>query len=236
MGRPILKMKRISKSFPGVKALDDVDFNVYENEVMALIGENGAGKSTLMKILSGVYEKDKGEIFLDDESIEVISPKDASEKGIAIIHQELNLVPYLTVYENIFLGREIKSKLGVLDKRSMIKETEDILNRLKVNIRPTNIVNTLSIAEKQMVEIAKALSLNAKIIIMDEPTDTLTDQDVNSLFRIIHELKNQGKGLVYISHRLSEIFEVCDRVTVLRDGQLIDEKGIDETDESEIIQ
>lgn len=236
MGRPILKMKRISKSFPGVKALDDVDFNVYENEVMALIGENGAGKSTLMKILSGVYEKDKGEIFLDDESIEVISPKDASEKGIAIIHQELNLVPYLTVYENIFLGREIKSKLGVLDKRSMIKETEDILNRLKVNIRPTDIVNTLSIAEKQMVEIAKALSLNAKIIIMDEPTDTLTDQEVNSLFGIIHELKNQGKGLVYISHRLSEIFEVCDRVTVLRDGQLIDEKGIDETDESEIIQ
>lgn len=236
MGRPILKMKRISKSFPGVKALDDVDFNVYENEVMALIGENGAGKSTLMKILSGVYEKDKGEIFLDDESIEVISPKDASEKGIAIIHQELNLVPYLTVYENIFLGREIKSKLGVLDKRSMIKETEDILNRLKVNIRPTDIVNTLSIAEKQMVEIAKALSLNAKIIIMDEPTDTLTDQEVNSLFGIIHELKNQGKGLVYISHRLSEIFEVCDRATVLRDGQLIDEKGIDETDESEIIQ
>ncbi|NLY45674.1 MAG: sugar ABC transporter ATP-binding protein [Tissierella sp.] len=235
MGKQILTMKNISKGFPGVKALDNVDFTVYENEVMALLGENGAGKSTLMKILSGVYTKDQGEISLNGEAIEVVSPKDATEKGIAIIHQELNLIPYLTVYENIFLGREIKNSLGSLDKKKMIEETKEVLDRLKVNINPKSQVNSLSIAQQQMVEIAKALSLNAKIIIMDEPTDTLTDQEVKSLFEIIHELKKQGKGLVYISHRLKEVFEVCDRLTVLRDGQFIGEKMVSEVDEGEII-
>lgn len=237
MGSPILQMENISKSFPGVKALDNVNFTVYENEVMALLGENGAGKSTLMKILSGVYEKDEGQIYLDNDKnpIEVISPKDAAEKGIAIIHQELNLIPYLTVYENIFLGRELKNSLGILDKKQMIKETREILEKLKVNIKPTATVSSLSIAQQQMVEIAKALSLNAKIIIMDEPTDTLTDQEVSSLFEIIHELKRQGKGIVYISHRLKEIFEVCDRLTVLRDGQFIGERMVSEVDEGEII-
>lgn len=235
MGKQILTMKNISKGFPGVKALDNVDFTVYENEVMALLGENGAGKSTLMKILSGVYTKDKGEIFLDGEAVEVVSPKDATEKGIAIIHQELNLIPYLTVYENIFLGREVKNSIGVLDKKRMIEETKEVLDRLKVDINPKSQVNSLSIAQQQMVEIAKALSLNAKIIIMDEPTDTLTEQEVKSLFDIIHELKKQGKGLVYISHRLKEIFQVCDRLTVLRDGQFIGEKMVSEVDEAEII-
>lgn len=235
MGKPILKMENISKSFPGVKALDKVNLSVYENEVMALLGENGAGKSTLMKILSGVYKMDEGQIFLEGESIEVMTPKDAREKGIAIIHQELNLIPYLTVYENIFLGREIKNKLGMLDKKTMIKETKEILERLKVDIKPRTLVNSLSIAQQQMVEIAKALSLNAKIIIMDEPTDTLTDQEVSSLFNIIHELKSQGKGLIYISHRLKEVFEICDRLTVLRDGEFIGERLVSDVDESEII-
>ncbi|WFA10404.1 sugar ABC transporter ATP-binding protein [Tissierella sp. Yu-01] len=235
MGKPILKMENISKSFPGVKALDNVNFTVYENEVMALLGENGAGKSTLMKILSGVYEKNEGRIFLEEESLEVNSPRDATDKGIAIIHQELNLIPYLTVYENIFLGREAKKPSGALNKKRMIEDTKEILEKLKVDIDPTVKVNSLSIAQQQMVEIAKALSLNAKIIIMDEPTDTLTDQEVNSLFEIIHELKKQGKGLVYISHRLKEVFEVCDRLTILRDGEFIGERLVSEVDEIEVI-
>lgn len=235
MGKEILKMENISKSFPGVKALDDVNFTVYENEVMALLGENGAGKSTLMKILSGVYTKDEGKIILEGEEVDITSPRDATSKGIAIIHQELNLVPYLTVYENIFLGREIKSPYGGLYKKEMIKQSREILERLKVNISPTTTVNYLSIAQQQMVEIAKALSLNAKIIIMDEPTDTLTDNEVSSLFEIIRELKKQGKGLVYISHRIKEVFEVCDKLTVLRDGQFVGERNVSEVDEGEII-
>lgn len=235
MGKEILKMENISKSFPGVKALDDVNFTVYENEVMALLGENGAGKSTLMKILSGVYTKDEGKIILEGEEVDITSPRDATSKGIAIIHQELNLVPYLTVYENIFLGREMKSPYGGLYKKEMIKQSREILERLKVNISPTTTVNYLSIAQQQMVEIAKALSLNAKIIIMDEPTDTLTDNEVSSLFEIIRELKKQGKGLVYISHRIKEVFEVCDKLTVLRDGQFVGERNVSEVDEREII-
>ena len=234
-GKEILKMENISKSFPGVKALDDVNFTVYENEVMALLGENGAGKSTLMKILSGVYTKDEGKIILEGEEVDITSPRDATSKGIAIIHQELNLVPYLTVYENIFLGREMKSPYGGLYKKEMIKQSREILERLKVNISPTTTVNYLSIAQQQMVEIAKALSLNAKIIIMDEPTDTLTDNEVSSLFEIIRELKKQGKGLVYISHRIKEVFEVCDKLTVLRDGQFVGERNVSEVDEGEII-
>ncbi len=235
MGKEILKMENISKSFPGVKALDDVNFTVYENEVMALLGENGAGKSTLMKILSGVYTKDEGKIILEGEEVDITSPRDATSKGIAIIHQELNLVPYLTVYENIFLGREMKSPYGGLYKKEMIKQSREILERLKVNISPTTTVNYLSIAQQQMVEIAKALSLNAKIIIMDEPTDTLTDNEVSSLFEIIRELKKQGKGLVYISHRIQEVFEVCDKLTVLRDGQFVGERNVSDVDEREII-
>lgn len=235
MGKPILVMEMISKSFPGVKALDSVNFTVYENEVMALLGENGAGKSTLMKILSGVYKRDSGQIILEGQPVEMISPKDATDKGIAIIHQELNLIPYLTVYENIFLGRELKLATGVLNKREMIRQSDELLRKLKVNINPNVKVNTLSIAQQQMVEIAKALSLNAKIIIMDEPTDTLTDQEVENLFEIIRELKKEGKGIVYISHRLKEVFQICDKLTVLRDGQFIAEKKVSEVDEDEII-
>lgn len=235
MNEPILKMKGIDKSFPGVKALDNVDFNIYEGEVMALVGENGAGKSTLMKILSGVYRKDAGEIFFYDEPIEFTSPNDAINKGVSIIHQELNLVPYLTVSENIFLGREIKNKFGSLNKKFMIKKSSEILSTLKMNIDPNTLVQALSIAQKQMVEIAKALSLNSKIIIMDEPTDTLTDTEVTSLFEIIEGLKKQGKAIVYISHRLKEVFEVCDKVTVLRDGQLVAQRSVSGIMEWEII-
>ena len=235
MTEPMLMMQNISKSFPGVKALDNVNLNVYENQVMALLGENGAGKSTLMKILSGVYKKDDGTIFLEGKAIDVLSPKDATDKGIAIIHQELNLIPDLMVYENIFLGRELKHPIGRLNKSEMIKQAQGLMERLNINISPTAEVRFLSIAQQQMVEIAKALSLNAKIIIMDEPTDTLTDQEVESLFTIIRELKSQGKGLVYISHRLKEIFRICDRITVLRDGQFIAENEVQKVDEEELI-
>lgn len=236
MGKEILRMENISKSFPGVKALDDVNFSVYEGESMALLGENGAGKSTLMKILSGVYFKDAGKIYFDGEEVDIISPKVAEEHGIAIIHQELNLVPNLTVYENIFLGREKTNPSGRLDKKSMIEESKEILERLKVDINPRRDVITLSIAQQQMVEIAKALSLNAKIIIMDEPTDTLTDQEVESLFEVIKELKAQKKGLVYISHRLNEIFQVCNKITVLRDGQFIAQRNVEDVQENDVIE
>ncbi len=235
MSEPILSMKNISKSFPGVKALDDVSFNIYKGEVMALLGENGAGKSTLMKILSGAYKKDQGEIILENNKIEIITPRDAMDKGIAIIHQELNLIPYLTVYENIFLGRELKLSSGRLDKKAMIEESKKLFERLNVNIDPVSQVSQLSIAQQQMVEIAKALSLDAKIIIMDEPTDTLTDQEVYSLFNIIDELKKDGKGIVYISHRINEIFKIADKITVLRDGKFIAEKEISKVNEDEII-
>lgn len=236
LGREILRMENISKSFPGVKALDDVNFSVYEGEVMALLGENGAGKSTLMKVLSGVYTEDKGQMYLYGDKVTVENAKDATEKGIAIIHQELNLVPHLRVYENIFLGREIKSSFGRLDKEEMVKQSKEILERLKVNIKPTSFVSDLSIAQQQMVEIAKALSLNANIIIMDEPTDTLTDTEVESLFLIIEQLKKENKGLVYISHRLNEVFEVCDRLTVLRDGEYIAERLVKDVTEDDIIE
>ncbi len=235
MKEPILKMEGIEKSFPGVKALDKVDFNIYEGEVMALVGENGAGKSTLMKILSGVYTKDAGSIHRDGELVEFLSPNDAIDNGVAIIHQELNLVQSLTVYENIYLGREIKGKFNNLNKKLMIEKSREILKSLNMEIEPTVNVETLSIAQQQMVEIAKALSLNANIIIMDEPTDTLTDKEVSSLFEIIEGLKAQGKGVVYISHRLKEIFEMCDRVTVLRDGQLVAQRRVAGILEWEII-
>lgn len=235
METPILKMEGISKSFPGVKALDDVSLNVYAGESMALLGENGAGKSTLMKILSGVYKKDDGTMFFEGKPLEVSGPKDAAEQGIAIIHQELNLIPYLTVYENIFLGRELTLGSGRLNKKLMIKKSRGYLEQLNLDINPNELVKNLSIARQQMIEIAKALSLNAKVIIMDEPTDALTDTEVESLFEVIRDLKKQGKGIVYISHRLKEIFVVCEKITVLRDGQYIAERPIEELDEDEII-
>lgn len=235
MEEPMLKMQNISKKFPGVKALDSVDFNVYKNEVMALLGENGAGKSTLMKILSGVYKKDSGQILSEGIPMDILSPKDATDKGISIIHQELNLIPNLAVYENIFLGREIKFSTGKLNKKEMIYQSKELMERLNVDINPTIKVKSLSIAQQQMIEIAKALSLNAQIIIMDEPTDTLTDTEVKSLFNIINELKSQGKGLVYISHRIKEIFDICDKLTILRDGQFIAERHVKDIDEEEVI-
>ncbi|HML36502.1 MAG TPA: sugar ABC transporter ATP-binding protein [Bacillota bacterium] len=217
----IVKMEHISKTFPGVKALDDVSFYLHSGEVMALLGENGAGKSTLVKILSGVYTRDEGSIELFGQSIqEQLTPKKAQELGIAIIHQELNMCGHLTVAENIFLGRE-RTRLGVLSQDDMNRESKRILDDLKIDIKPATIISDLPVSKQQMVEIAKALSTSARILIMDEPTSALTSKEIDELFRIIRQLKAQGKGIAYISHRLDELAHIVDSVTIMRDGKFI---------------
>lgn len=235
MKAPILKMTKIVKEFPGVKALDGVNLELYEGTVMALMGENGAGKSTLMKILSGVYKKDGGKIFYKGIEEDIKGPKDATEKGIAIIHQELNLLPDLSIGENIFLGREPKKGFRI-DFTKLHEESDKLLKKLNVNTSSKELVKSLSIGQQQMIEIAKALSLDAKIIIMDEPTDALTDKETESLFKVINELKEEGKSIVYISHRLKEIFEICDSITVLRDGKYVGEEKIENLDEDKMIE
>lgn len=217
----IVEMTNITKTFPGVKALDEVSFHLKAGQVMALLGENGAGKSTLMKILSGVYTRDSGEITIFNNKIEGdLSPKSAQELGVAIIHQELNLCPHLTVAENIFLGKEINNK-GLLNKSEMISRSRDILNKLKLDIDENTVVSSLSVGKQQMVEIAKALEADAKILIMDEPTSALTSKEIEELFRIISEVKASGCGVVYISHRLEELQYIVDEVTIMRDGHYI---------------
>ena len=235
MKTPILKMTNIVKEFPGVKALDGVNIELYEGRVMALMGENGAGKSTLMKILSGVYKKDGGQIFYNGKPEDIKGPKDAADKGIAIIHQELNLVNDLSIGENIFLGREPKKGLKI-DFDKLHANSDILLKKLNVHTSSRELVKNLSIGQQQMIEIAKALSLDAKIIIMDEPTDALTDKETESLFNVINELKQEGKAIVYTSHRLKEIFEICDYITVLRDGKYAGTEEISNLDEDKMIE
>ncbi len=214
MGEIIVSMKNICKSFPGVKALDQVDFELRSGEVMALLGENGAGKSTLMKVLSGVYTRDEGSLEIFGRQYGDLTPKQAQEAGVAIIHQELNMCKHLTVTENMFLGRERRGRVA-LDNSSMEKEAKEILDDLKIDISPNQIVGELPVSKQQMVEIAKALSIHAKILIMDEPTSSLTAREIEDLFRIIRKLKSEGKGIVYISHRLEELQHIVDRVTIM---------------------
>jgi ABC-type sugar transport system ATPase subunit len=221
MGNEVLVMRDIDKSFPGVQALSKVSLSIEKGEVHALIGENGAGKSTLMKILSGVYQKDAGEIFIDGKPAVIDTPEKATRLGISIIYQELNLMPNLSVAENIFVGRE-KRKGPFLDKALTLREAEKYTAEVGLHINVETPVRNLSIAQRQMVEVAKALSVNAKVIIMDEPTSSLTEPEVVILMGIIRKLRSQGTSVVFISHRLSEIFEISDRVTVLRDGEVID--------------
>ena len=222
---PLLQVERVTMSFPGVLALQDVSLEVYSGEVLGLVGENGAGKSTLMKILSGVYQPDSGEIILDGKAVVLQSPRQAQDLGISIIYQEFNLMPNLSVEENVFVGREPNSG-KVVRWRQLRKHTMDLLDQLGVQLNPGAIVRSLSVAEQQMVEIAKALSLNARLVIMDEPTSALTDTEVTALFEIIRGLKARGLAVIYISHRLEEIFTICDRVTVLRDGELAGELAV----------
>jgi ribose transport system ATP-binding protein len=220
MSDPILRVEGVSKGFPGVQALQDVNLEVRSGEVLVLVGENGAGKSTLMKILSGIYTRDEGEIVFEGEPIELTGPLQAQQLGITIIHQELNMMPDLTVAQNMYIGREPK-RGPFVSERALNKQAAELLARLDIHLDPRQKVGELTVAEQQMVEIAKALSFNAKVLIMDEPTSALTDTEVETLFVLIEQLKASGTGIVYISHRMDELKRLADRVTVLRDGQYI---------------
>ncbi len=230
----IVELSGVSKSFPGVLALDNVSLNLKAGEILALLGENGAGKSTLMKILNGVYEKDTGIVKIFGQKVDDMNPKKAQELGIATIHQELNMCSHLTVAENIFLGREI-TKSGMLSDKEMERQTKEILDKLNIDIKPNTIVGNLAVSKQQMVEIAKALSTNAKILIMDEPTSALTSREIDDLFTIIKKIKVEGCGIIYISHRLEELEYIADRVTILRDGQFITSMDYKSTTLEEII-
>ncbi len=234
LGQCIVKMKGIQKSFPGVKALDNVDFELNSGEVMALLGENGAGKSTLMKIMSGVYTRDEGTLELFGQEYGDLTPKQAQAAGVAIIHQELNMCKHLSVAENMFLGREITGKFA-LKNAEMEAIAKKFLDDLKVDIDPKQVVGDLPVSKQQMVEIAKALSMNAKVLIMDEPTSALTAKEIDELFRIIRKLRDDGCGIVYISHRLEELQHIVDRVTIMRDGQYITAMNFKDATMDEII-
>ena len=231
----ILDMQNISKTFPGVKALDGVQLQVKPGEVHALMGENGAGKSTLMKILMGIYTMDEGgSITFDGKPYRVHSPKEAMDTGIAMIHQELNPILDMTVYENIFVGREI-SKGGLVDKRAEIEQAKRLIAECGLHVSPTETLRNLTVAQCQLIEIIKAISVNARVIIMDEPTAAITDREVELLFGHIRRLKEKGVAIIYISHRMDEIFAICDSVTVYRDGKYVGRGTTKELDEAALI-
>lgn len=220
-GEYLLAATGICKGFPGVVALDDASFHLRKGTVHALMGENGAGKSTLMKILSGIYQPDSGEISLRGEVTRLKNPLDALEKGIAMIHQELNLMSSMTVAENIWIRREPRNRFGFIDHRKMNSLTRDLFRRLKIDLQPDVKVGRLSVASRQMVEIAKAVSYESSVLIMDEPTSALTEREANHLFEIIRDLRSQGRGIIYISHKMNEIFQIADTISVFRDGKYI---------------
>ncbi|SES75385.1 ribose transport system ATP-binding protein [Salinibacillus kushneri] len=232
----LLTMKGIYKGFPGVQALTNVQLELKAGEIHALVGENGAGKSTLMKILTGIYEKDEGKVIYQGEEINVANTKEAQELGISIIHQELNLAQDLTVAQNIFIGREPRKffKLFV-DEKKLNQEARELFEQLNLNLDPTEYISNLSVAQQQMVEIAKALSFQSKVLVMDEPTAALTDSEIKTLFKIVEQLKQDGVGIIYISHRMEELKRVTDRITVMRDGEYIDTVDTDETTIDKII-
>jgi ABC-type sugar transport system ATPase subunit len=230
----LLTMKNIHKRFPGVYALNNVDFELKSGEIHALLGENGAGKSTLIKILGGIYRADEGDIFVDGEKKEITNVFDAQKNGIAIIHQELVLVPYMTVAENIYLGREpMKGKF--IDKEKMNAETLKLLKTYNMHFTPQTQIAELTIAQRQMVEIVKAVSYNSKILVMDEPTSSISDKEVNFLFGIMKTLTQKKVGIIYISHKMSELWQICDRVTVLRDGRLVGTEFVNKITKDELI-
>lgn len=232
--KEVVNLSGIHKFFPGVHALKGVDLKLYEGEVVALLGENGAGKSTLMKVLSGIHIQDEGSIEIDGELVTNLSPKLSQELGISIIHQELNMCSHLTVAENIFLGRE-EHNFGINHQDKMNKKAHEILKKIGVDLKPTEVVGNLSVSKQQMVEIAKALSMNSKVLIMDEPTSALSFKEIEDLFKIINNLKASGTSIVYISHRLEELKHIVDRVVVLRDGSYITEMNFKDTTTDEII-
>lgn len=232
----MLEAINISKEFPGVKALKNVNFRFFPAKVNAIVGENGAGKSTLLKILTGVYSEYEGEIRLNDKKISFRNVREAQNSGIAMIHQELNLIPELSIQENIFLGREKVDVWGLLDNKSMFTQTKDLLSELHLNYSPEKKIKELRVGEQQLVEIAKALLTDANIILMDEPTSALTDKEIEHLHVIIRQLKIKGKTIVYISHKMDELFRIADFYTVLRDGESVDSGSMKAVDEKTLIQ
>ncbi len=235
MAENIVEMQKVSKAFPGVLALDQVDFSCLPGEVHAVVGENGAGKSTLMKTLAGVYQPEEGKIFLRGREISFSSPKDAQNSGISIIYQEFNLIPELSVAENIFLGREPSKRWRLIDTARLNQRSTELLADLEADIDIQSKVKDLGVAHQQMVEIAKALSLNADVIVMDEPSAVVSGRELDSLFRIIRALKKSGKTIIYISHRIDEIFKISDRTTVLKDGKLVGQVKTKDVDKPKIV-
>lgn len=231
----LLQMKNIHKKFPGVYALKNVDFDLKSGEVHALLGENGAGKSTLIKVLGGIYRAEEGKIVIQGKETLINSVADARETGISIIHQEIMLVPNMTIAENIFMGREPTTRLGGVNYRRMNTEAQALIDGFGMNIDASRKVATLSIAQQQMVEIVKAISAKAKIVVMDEPTSSLTDTEVEHLFALIKQLKAQNIGIIYISHKLEELFRICDRITVMRDGERVGTVSTEKTNRNELI-
>lgn len=236
--KPILQVKNITKIFPGVKALSDVSIDFYPGEVRALCGENGAGKSTLVKIISGVYSPTEGTIIYEGVKRNFKNPRQALDSGISVIHQELNVANELTVAENIYLGVEPRlgnNKSFILDRKKMNKDAQTVLDLMGVNIKATDILGNLNTAQQQMVEIARVITKKSKLVIMDEPTSSLSESEINSLFRQIKILKENNVSIIYITHRLKELQEICDRVTILRDGQVVKHLKIQDTTEQEIV-
>ncbi len=232
---PILQVKNISKVFPGVKVLTDVSADFYPGEVHTLVGENGAGKSTLIKIISGVYIPTEGEVLLEGQKMEFEKPGQALDMGISVIHQELSIANDLTVSENIFLGKEPKKKNGLLDRAKMNKDAQDVLDFMEVDLKATDVARHLNAAEQQMVEIAKVITKNSKVVIMDEPTSSLSEHEIEALFKQIRILKEKKVAIIYITHRLKELTQICERVTVLRDGCKIKTMMVAESSEKEIV-
>lgn len=231
----VVEMKGIRKEFPGVVALDNVGFNLRKGEVHALVGENGAGKSTLIKILAGAHQADHGDVYVNGQKVNILSPRHAQELGISVIYQEFNLIPYLSVAENIFLGRESMSARYFINNRDNRARAREVLDRLELDVDVDETVAELGVAQRQMVEVAKALSMQANIIVMDEPTSALGNREIEQLFKTIEKMKAQGISVIYISHRLEELWQIADRVTVLRDGQYIATTDIDKLDKEQLI-
>ena len=235
MQKELLRMENIVKTFPGVKALNNAAITVHAGEVMGFMGENGAGKSTLMNVLGGVFPADSGDIYIEGKKVEIHSIHESQALGVAFIHQELALEPYLTIAENIFLGREMKNSLGMVSKDKMAEAARPYLERVGLDIDPNQYVRQLSLGQQQMVEIAKSFSLNAKILILDEPTSSLSEKEVDILFKTVRDLKKQGMAIIFITHKMAEVFQLCDAVTIMRDGEFMGARKSSECTEGELI-
>ncbi|MDR1519201.1 MAG: sugar ABC transporter ATP-binding protein, partial [Planctomycetota bacterium] len=232
---PLLRMQNIEKSFPGVKALKGVSLDLFPGEVLGLVGENGAGKSTLMKVLGGAHQPESGSVAIEGETVRIASPVASKNLGISIIYQELNMIPAMTAQENLFLGRE-RTSMGFVKAGAERHWTLELFKKVGIDINPRTLARDLSVAQQQGIEIAKALSLDAKVLVMDEPTAALTNNEVEALFRVVKDLRARGLGVIYISHRLDEIFELCDRVTVIRDGESVGTRKRSELTRPELIE